>query len=897
MNKSVNRFAASDNAKRSGTARRQSIGVALQIRAFRLALILCLLWVSDAHAQLPVQVPGAVGAQPLTGEPVPLGTATPAPPQQRRIRVFPRSSVRWQARWFPSDDGTERIGVIDSGVNIVIDNFQDFDTIDISTDRLVIWTPSTSLPNLQGDQAQTEDTPLEFYLEGNIVFRQGDRIIYADRMYYNVQEERGIVLNSELLTPVPGYEGLIRLKAEVLEQVDKYRFNGFNAAVTSSRLGIPGYWLQSGSFAFQDVPDAVVGPTVTDSALFGGGGNGGTKRVVSRNNLVYLGGRPIFFWPFLAANLDRPAFYLESLQVNSDRVFGTQILSDWNLYQLFGIQRAPAGTTWTASFDYLSKRGFGVGTNFTYDRIGCFGHGGRTHGFLDAWGIRDSGLDNLGRDRRALFPEQNNRGRVLGRHRHYLHHNFEFTAEVGYISDRNFLEQYYENEWDEEKDQTTGIMLKKRVNNHSWSLASDARVNDFLTQTEWLPRFDHFWLGQPVLGSRLIWHSHTNVGYPKLRTASDPLNPEDLAKFDLLAWEADREGLRASSRNEISLPLNLGPSRIVPYALGEATYWKEDLAGNEADRLFGQLGIRSSVPFWTVNPNIRSPLWNVNGIAHKVVLQSELLWAESNYGLENLPLYDPLDDDSIEFFRRRFFFDTFGGVPGGNAPLRFDERTYALRSALQSNVTSPSTEVADDLLALRLGAFQRWQTKRGLPGRQRVVDLLTLDLQSYLYPKDDRDNFGVNVGLVSYDLRWHIGDRVTLVSDGQFDFFGQGLRTASISGIVSRPGRSKYVAGLRSIEGPISSNVLFSSASYRLSQKWIANYGSTIDLKRSTGSIGQRAQIVRIGESFLVGLGFYYDRSRDNLGLSFSVEPRILAGRLGRVGGVPIPPVGVAGLE
>jgi hypothetical protein len=82
-----------------------------------------------------------------------------------------------------------------------------------------------------------------------------------------------------------------------------------------------------------------------------------------------------------------------------------------------------------------------------------------------------------------------------------------------------------------------------------------------------------------------------------------------------------------------------------------------------------------------------------------------------------------------------------------------------------------------------------------------------------------------------------------------------------------------------------------------LGQKWIANYGSTIDLKKSTGSIGQRAQIVRVGESFLVGMGFYYDRSRDNLGISFSVEPRILAGRLGRVGGIPIPPVGAAGLE
>ena len=202
----------------------------------------------------------------------------------------------------------------------------------------------------------------------------------------------------------------------------------------------------------------------------------------------------------------------------------------------------------------------------------------------------------------------------MGRHRHYLHHNLEFTAELGYISDRNFLEQYYEDEWDREKDQTTGIMLKKRVNNHSWSFSSDARVNDFFTQTEWLPRFDHYWLGQPLFGSRLTWYSHSNVGYPKLRTASEPLNPEDLAKFDPLAWEADREGLRASSRNELSLPLNLGPSRIVPYALGEATYWKEDLAGNEGrPTVSDNSGFDPASRFGPSIPMVRSPLWNVNG--------------------------------------------------------------------------------------------------------------------------------------------------------------------------------------------------------------------------------------------------------------------------------------------
>ena len=47
-----------------------------------------------------------------------------------------------------------------------------------------------------------ERTPLEIYMEGNIVFRQGERVIYADRMYYNVPNETGTILNAEMLTPV-----------------------------------------------------------------------------------------------------------------------------------------------------------------------------------------------------------------------------------------------------------------------------------------------------------------------------------------------------------------------------------------------------------------------------------------------------------------------------------------------------------------------------------------------------------------------------------------------------------------------------------------------------------------------------------------------------------------------
>ena len=317
-----------------------------------------------------------VGAQPLPGPAdglpsvmTPTGPLVQPPPvvaaeTPRRIRVFPRSSVRWQARWFPSPDGQERIGVIDSGINIVIDQVAGFDTVDISTDRLVIWTPSQQLPDLSGEGTATGEVPLEFYMEGNIVFRQADRVIYADRMYYNVQGEYGVVLNGEMLTPIPQYEGLVRLKAEVLRQVDRQHFEGFNAAVSTSRLGVPQYWLQSGSFQYEDLPIRLSDPPSQDP-LADQPRSASRKHVTSRQNQVYLGGWPIFWWPFMSGDLERPTYYLESISVNSDSVFGTQVLTDWNLYQLLGFHRRPGGNR-LDRFGRLSERtGLGAGHEFS----------------------------------------------------------------------------------------------------------------------------------------------------------------------------------------------------------------------------------------------------------------------------------------------------------------------------------------------------------------------------------------------------------------------------------------------------------------------------------------------------------------------------------------------------
>ena len=121
----------------------------------------------------------------------------------------------------------------------------------IETDRLVLWGPNLkSLTSAGSEVAGGAEVPIEVYMEGNIVFRQGDRLIYADRMYYNATYEYGVVLAAEVFTPVPDYQGIVRLKADVLQQVNRQHFEAYGAAVTTSQMGVPKYWFQSERIGF-----------------------------------------------------------------------------------------------------------------------------------------------------------------------------------------------------------------------------------------------------------------------------------------------------------------------------------------------------------------------------------------------------------------------------------------------------------------------------------------------------------------------------------------------------------------------------------------------------------------------------------------------------------------------
>lgn len=788
----------------------------------------------------------------------------------------------------------ETVGQVLGGFRLVVNGVQlaqadgsaiELGTVSLEADNAIVWVRGRVSV---GDLSQsTPDRPIELYMEGNIVFQQGNRVIYADRMYYNVSSEYGMILSAEVLTPVPQYQGLVRLKADVIQQRDRQNLIAYGAAVTSSRMGVPRYWLQSDEVELTD--------TRSDAELAGLTGatrDGPTRlRAKAKNNFVYVGGVPILYWPTFSTDLANGNYYLTGASVGNDSIFGFQASLDWDLFQIIGWDAHP-GSKLRLTTGYLTERGPAVGLQYQYDRlVWPFNVPGR--GSSDGWFIQDDGVDQIGIDRNGLTPEENTRGRVLSRHRYFWTPNVEGTVETGWISDRNFLEQYFENEWEQEKDFDTAARLRSYQGNQQVEIRGQARVNNFFTETEWLPRIDHTILGQDLIGQRLTYNAHTSVGYGHQRVATTPTDPADAAKFALLPWESDSEGLRVATRQELSLPFALGAWKLNPFVSGEVAHWNEDVNQDDLTRLTGQAGLRAALPMWKVYPNVENRLFDLRGMAHKATFEAEFFYADSSQNMDLLPLYDSLDDNSQEHFRRRMIFNTFGGV----LPERFDERNFALRSGMQRWVTAGSTEIVDDMTQLRLGMNQRWQTKRGLPGRERIVDLVALDVDFVYFPDSQRDNFGEDVGVLNYDFRYHIGDRLTLLSDGYVDVFSQGLKMFSAGAQISRPGTGHAYLGLLSIEGPLSANIINGYTEYRMSEKWIMTAGAAFDFGE-TGSIGQNLALTRIGESALVKVGMNVDHGRDNVSFNFAIEPRFMqSGRLGTPGGQLIGPAGQYGLE
>lgn len=846
-------------------------------------------------------VPPRTSYQPSTAPPVPpdqqqlvlpQGVSIPVPDAVSRQFRFTRRYINQQFNYTVEtlpDKVTRR--VLFTGGLIVNVNFANGQLIEFATDEAVVWIRGGGSNNILGgfESRPGDKTEVEVYLTGNVIVRtmssQGQfgsvtQTVRAEQVYYDVSRSRMIAVGADLEMGTPKLPDGAHLRGREIRRLDENHWEVLDGSMFSSKLpSDPGLRLDSPRMSLTETKGIrrnIFGIPYRDMQT--GEKIMGVERLVTlRNAVTRLGGVPVFYTPYLRTDATEPLGPFLGLGFGQDRIFGTQVYTNWDVYKILAL-KPPPGHNWRMDLDYLSDRGPAAGTEYNYTlqprEPGQFSPG---RGNIRLYGINDGGVDVVGNGRGPEPVHPQNRGRIGWRHVQDLNNlvdGLTFQGQVAYISDKNFLEQFYRQEWEQGSNQETFAYLDWQRQNYSVSgLVMPRMSRPWIAQTEWYPRFDGSVVGQSFWDT-LVYNADASAAYAQAR-------PSQINPGPVLPTDRQVNTGRLDLMQELSLPVELGPVKVAPYGVLDLSYYSQDLTGNDRGRVLGGGGVRSSLPLSRLYADAASDLFNIKGLYHKVVFGTNYYNVWSNTPYTQLPLLDRLNDDAIDqAYRNAVPFEP-DFVPGPNGQLLknsaslttptpfYNPQLYAIRRLVDNRI-----DTRDSMQVLQGEVRQRLQTKRGYPGLEHTVDLLSLNVSASWFPQANRDNFGKQFAFLEYNGLWNVGDRVAVLSNGWFEPYQNGVRYYNIGGYLDRPDRTSYYLGYRQTD-PLNSKQVTFSVGYQFSRRYNVNMGTSYDFGM-TQALTNTFSLTRTGSDMTVSIGFTYNALVNNFGFQFLIVPNLL---------------------
>lgn len=706
--------------------------------------------------------------------------------------------------------------------------------VELQADNAVIFYSSQDQNSLNNSDIES------IYMSGDIVMTEGSRTIRADEMYYNFREKKGVAINAEMRNFDTKRNIPLYVRAARLQRVSENKFAAENVIITSSEFYHPQ--------VSATVSQIIVTDTTSSQALSTDQDPDSGYDAKMHDFKMKVGNTTVFRWPYIHSDLQRPDIPIKSLKIGNDSNFGTSVETRWYLSRLLGLKE-PEGVDSTLAADYFGKRGTGVGAEIDYRKENYFGE-------IKSYIIKDSGEDDLGRysSRRNQESPRELRGRFSWQHRQFLPYNWQLTTGVGYLSDENFIEGYFRNEFNIGKNETY-VHLKRLQDNWAVSFLGKSRINDFSDEMEELPTVEYHLTGQSLFDDKFTLYSDTQVSRLRQRIGDNHLTNISQEMFSFL-----------SHRTELDMPLQSGPYKIVPFAAGTFGYddrsgFRSSLVDGTNSGTFGQdqiwiaeLGIRASSQYWKVYPDVKSRLWDLNQIRH--IITPEI---------------------TITSF-------------------------------------AESDSVVDQRDSLNLALRQRLQTKRGAAGQERTVDWMRLNMDvTFLKNQGDSsagpDNYlwanpivplhvfsapsifngDLETGLERFamygprrnyfgaDYAWKVTDTTALSSDINYDMQSGVVQQFDIG--ISRlvwPNLSYYIGSryLRRVNvlNEFGSNAFTFSATYILDSRYTLVFSQQYDFDYGA-NIRSDLTLVRKYHRLCYGLTYSVDESLKNNAIVLSVWP------------------------
>ena len=386
--------------------------------------------------------------------------------------------------------------IVSSGVILnVTGNDADESTLDIEADRIVFWTKGDTaeiLGDLRNGQGQKHRS-IEFYLAGHVEIRtkskKDAKTIRCDEAYYDVNRHVAVALHADLEVYDPKTTTAVHLQSDELFQLNEHQFESPGGQVNASELPYdPNLELRTGKSTLElaeiqrcdDLRRPGLRPQDRPAE------HGDAAHVPGRDMRGAPGGRsPIFYLPYIAADVNDPLGPLQNFSVNYNKIYGIQLLTTWDMYATVGLHRTPGltGGCWPT---YMSVRGPGPGHDLRRQLPRPFGIPGNYEYTVRAYGIRDTGTDVIGGNRvpwstsaaRRRSPPRSSstRATAAGSWPGSTARTCPTASRcrpVSAISDEWFLEQYFRNEFQMEPNQETFAYVKQQQDN--WGLDGPGR--------------------------------------------------------------------------------------------------------------------------------------------------------------------------------------------------------------------------------------------------------------------------------------------------------------------------------------------------------------------------------------------------------------------------------------
>ncbi len=750
------------------------------------------------------------------------------------------------------------------------------DLMEFSAASMVLFTDLKDTRGAAGGgKDATFDHVTSGYFEGDVrVFMtpasasKNELRMRAERVYYEFATDRA-VLTDVILHTVDSKKGIpVFMKAATVRQLSQGEFKADHVELSTSAFATPTFGLGANTIYVrgEDSGDPRVGERVAFSA-----------QDVTLNAFGY----PFIYFPSAGGTMTARGSIFRGIGVEDTNKFGFGVRTDWGLFETLG-EPAPENVDANYHLDYYSSRGPAGGIDASYNGGTVSDVTKQPYNFagdLHAYFVPDDrGNDILGSALRDQPVPESFRGRAVYQHEQDFSDDLTAQIRLGYLSDSNFMPEFFFDEYQNGLPVDESIYLKHQRGSEVASFLAEWQPNRAISTADFveenrevssLPELRYQRVGDSFLGDRVTLFSDNDAAGTKFVRSEQSLRqqgyyaPYVLPGQPAFAYTGDPGDttFRGDTRQEIDYPVNLGLLHVVPYVMGRYTVYSQGVTpvgkvplqqnipvrttvSSDRNRLLAGGGVRLTTDFWRVDDAVQSDLFDIHRVRHVITPEVNLFASGQTVDQNRLFIYDP------------------------------------------------SRDALNDIQAAQIALRQRWQTKRGGPGHWRSVDFLSLDLYANLFanqpsqrfrdPTDFRSVFlqsepeySIPRNTANADATWRISDTTAVLTSVVQNLDKKTLATASVGVAVTRDDRLSYFVGNRYI-ADLDSNVATFEASYQLDRKYTLGVTESVDLAQSK-NVYYTASITRQFDNFSASVEAHYDQANNDEGFGFSLSPNGLA--------------------